>query len=269
MSQAKKAPFGISVCTIAFRERLLEYSLDLAAEVGFQGVEIWGREPHISEEYDKNRVLAATRMVHERGLTVPVFGSYLRVGATSTDDTFALKDALRIAAGLEAPVMRVWASDVGSDEADESLWARTIDEAGEAATRASKMGVRLAVEMHGNTLCDTGASTRRLLEAVGSDSLGANYQASSIQRSETALERMELVLPWVMHMHAQNYAPLVAGSDRMERVALADGVVDYGALFDMLRANDYEGAVSVEFCAANATDKRAAMAHDYRYLRGL
>ena len=89
------------------------------------------------------------------------------------------------------------------------------------------------------------------------------------ERDETALARMESVLPWVMHMHAQNYAPLVAGSDRMERVALADGVVEYGPLFDMLRANDYEGAVSVEFCAANATDKRAAMAHDYRYLRSL
>jgi len=266
---AKTRPFDISLCTIAFRERLLEYSLDLAAEVGFQGVEIWGREPHISEAYDKNRVLAAARMVRERSLRMLVFGSYLRLGATSTDDTFALKDALRIAAGLEAPVMRVWASDVGSADADESLWARTIDEAGEAASCAAKMGLRLAVEMHGNTLCDTGASTRRLLEAVGSDHLGANYQASSKQRDETALERMELVLPWVMHMHAQNYAPLQAGSDRVERVELADGIVEYGPLFDMLRANDYEGAMSVEFCAANATDKRAAMAHDYRYLRSL
>jgi len=269
VTEAKKRAFDISLCTIAFRERLLEYSLDLAAEVGFQGVEIWGREPHISEEYDKNRVLAAARMVRGRGLTVPVFGSYLRVGATSADDVFALKDALRIAAGLKAPVMRVWASDVGSAHADESLWARTIDEAGEAASCAAKMGVRLAVEMHGNTLCDTGASTRRLLEAVGSDSFGANYQASSQQRDATVLERMELVLPWIMHMHAQNYAPLQAGSDRVERVALADGVVEYGPLFDLLRANDYEGVVSVEFCAAHASDKRAAIARDYRYLRSL
>ncbi len=269
MTEANKRAFDISLCTIAFRERLLEYSLDLAAEVGFQGVEIWGREPHISAEYDKNRVNAAARMVRERGLTVPVFGSYLRVGATNTDDVFALKDALRIAAGLEVPVMRIWASDVGSADASESLWARTIDEAGEAAACAAKMGIRLAIEMHGNTLCDTGASTCRLLEAVRSDSLGANYQVSSKERDETALERMKLVLPWVMHMHAQNYAPLQEGSDRVERVALADGVVEYGPLFDLLRAHNYEGVVSVEFCAANATDKRAAIAHDYRYLRSL
>ena len=269
MTEAKKRAFDISVCTIAFRERLLEYSLDLASEVGFQGVEIWGREPHISEEYDKNRVMAAARMVRERGLRVTVFGSYLRLGATGADDDFALKDTLRIAAGLEAPVVRVWASDVSSADADESLWTRTIDEVGEAASCAAKMGVRLAVEMHGHTLCDTGASTRRLLEAVNSDSFGANYQVSSKQRDETDIERMELVLPWVMHMHAQNFAPLQEGSDRVERVALADGVVEYGPLFDLLRANGYEGAVSVEFCAANATDKRAAIAHDYRYLRSL
>ncbi|MCD6361511.1 MAG: sugar phosphate isomerase/epimerase [Armatimonadetes bacterium] len=247
----------------------MEYSLDLAAEVGFQGVEIWGREPHISEEYDKNRVAAAARMVRERGLTVSVFGSYLRLGATNDDDRVALKDVLQIAAGLGAPVVRVWASDVGSEEADEMVWARTIDECGEAAMRAAKMGLSLAVEMHGNTLCDTGASTRRLLEAVACDNFGANYQASSKKRAETPQERLELVLPWVLHMHAQNFAPLEKGSDRMERVALSEGAIEYKPLFDLLRANDYQGFVSVEFAPSNVADKREAVARDYRYLRSL
>lgn len=264
-----KQPFRIALCTIAFRERLLEYSLDLAAGVGFEGVEIWGREPHISEEYDKNRVAAAGRMVQERGLEVAVFGSYFRMGATSNDERLELKDVLQIAAGLGARVVRVWASDVGSDRADEATWARAIDEAGEAASRAAKMGLRLAVEMHSNTLCDTGASTKRFLEAVASDHLGANYQASSKPRAETALERLELVKPWVLHVHAQNYAPLEAGPDRMERVALADGVIEYQPLLDLLRGSGYEGYVSVEFSPSNVTDKREAIARDYLYLRSL
>ncbi|HUS80302.1 MAG TPA: sugar phosphate isomerase/epimerase family protein [Armatimonadota bacterium] len=269
MTEANPQPFNISLCTIAFRERLLEYSLDLAAEVGFQGVEIWGREPHISEEYDKNRVAAAARMVAERGLQVAVFGSYLKLGATNNDERVELKDVLRIAAGLGAPIVRVWASDVGSDEAEESLWSRTIDEAGEAASRAAKMGVTLAVEMHSNTLCDTGATTRRLLDAVNCPSFGANYQASSRQREETALERLEIVLPRVVHAHAQNYTPLEAGSDRVERVALSDGAIEYGPLLDLLRKSGYQGYISVEFAASNATDKREAIARDYHYLRGL
>lgn len=264
-----KQPFNIALCTIAFRERLLEYSLDLAAEIGFQGVEIWGREPHISEEYDRNRVAAAGRMVRERGLEVPVFGSYLRMGATNNDERVELKDVLQIAAGLGAQTVRVWASDVGSDQADEALWARTVAEAREAAARAAKMGLRLAVEMHSNTLCDTGATTRRFLEAVDSSNFGANYQASSRPREETALERLELVQPWVLHVHAQNYAPLEAGLDRMERVALCDGVIEYQPLVERLRENGYQGYISVEFSPSNVTDKREAIARDYHYLRSL
>jgi len=261
--------FNIALCTIAFRERLLEYSLDLAAEVGFQGVEVWGREPHISEEYDKNRVAAAGRMVSERGLKVAVFGSYLKFGATNDDERLELKDVLRIAAGLGAPIVRVWASDVGSDEADDALWRRTIDEAGEAASRAAKMGLTLAVEMHSKTLCDTGATTRRLLDAVNCPAFGANYQASSRHRDETALERLELALPRVVHMHAQNFVPLNAGSDRVERVGLADGIVEYGPLLGLLRKSGYEGFISVEFAPSAAADKREAIARDYHYLRSL
>lgn len=263
-----KQPFNIALCTIAFRERLLEYSLDLAAEVGFQGVEIWGREPHISEEYDKNRVAAAERMVRERGLEVPVFGSYLRMGATNNDPV-DLKAVLQMAVGLGAGIVRVWASDVGSDEADEALWERAVREAREAASRAAKMGLRLAVEMHGNTLCDTGASTRRFVEAVGEDSFGVNYQPSSRPRAETPLERLQLVQPWVMHVHAQNYAPIGTGLDRMERVALSDGVIDYAPLVELLRRGGYRGYLSVEFCPSNVTDKREAIARDYHFLRGL
>jgi len=269
VAEAKRQSFNISLCTIAFRERLLDYSLDLAAEAGFQGIEIWGREPHISEEYDKNRVLAAARMVQERDLVVPVFGSYLRFGATGNDEHVVLKDALQIAAGLGAPIVRVWASDVGSAEATESIWQRTIDEAGEAAARASKMGLSLAVEMHGNSLADTGASARRLLDAVSADNFGVNFQPSSKQRDETVLERMERVLPSVMHVHAQNYAPLEPGSDRVERVALSEGSVDYAPLFGLLRDSGYEGFASVEFCASGNPDKREAITRDYQYLRSL
>lgn len=248
---------------------MLEYSLDLAAEIGFQGVEIWGREPHISEEYDRNRVAAAGRMVRERGLEVPVFGSYLRMGATNNDDPVDLKAVLQIAVGLGARTVRVWASDVGSDQADQALWDRAVAEAREAAARAANMGLRLAVEMHGNTLCDTGASTRRFVEAVGAENFGVNFQPSSRPRPESVLERLELVQPWVLHVHAQNFAPVGSSPDRVERVALAQGVVDYAAVVDQLRKSGYQGYLAVEFCPSNATDKREAIARDYHFLRGL
>lgn len=256
-----------ALCTIAFRERLLEYSLDIASEAGLDGVEIWGREPHISEEYDSNRVAAARRMVAERGLEVAVFGSYLRFGAVETE-SMPLRDVLQIAAGLEAPIIRVWASDLGSEEADEEIWHDTVVQCREAACAAKKMGMRLAVEMHTNTLADTAESARRLVEEVDCENFGLNFQALP-RIDDDAVRRLEHVLPWVYHLHAQNYAPLDGNPGKLERVALADGVIDYAPLIRRLYTNGYDGYVAVEFGPSNANDKREAVLRDCRYLQSI
>jgi len=60
----------LGVCTIAFREKLLRVALTIAQQIGFDGVEIWGREPHISESCDDRRVRAARKTVEWRGLEV-------------------------------------------------------------------------------------------------------------------------------------------------------------------------------------------------------
>jgi sugar phosphate isomerase/epimerase len=258
---------GIALCSIAFRERLLEYSLDLACEAGIEGVEIWGREPHISEEYDANRVAAARKMVTDRGLEVAVFGSYLRLGAVDTD-SMPLRDVLQIAAGLDVPLVRIWASDVGSEEADDEVWKRTVEESREAACAAKKMGLRLAVEMHTNTLADTATSARRLVEDVSRDNFGLNYQALPDLEAD-ALKRLEKVLPYVFHFHAQNYAALDGDDDKIERASLAEGVIDYAPLMHVLGEDEYEGYVAVEFSPSNVDDKRAAVLRDCIYLQNI
>ena len=256
-----------ALCTIAFRERLLEYSLDIASEAGLDGVEIWGREPHISEEYDGNRVAAARKMVEERGLKVAVFGSYLRFGSVETK-SMPLRDTLQIAAGLDAPIIRVWASDVGSEEADEEIWHDTVIQCREAAHAARKMGIQMAVEMHTNTLADTAESARRLVEKVDCDSFGLNYQALP-SLDDDAMARLEKVLPWVIHLHAQNYAPLDGKQGKLERVALDLGVIEYEPLLTKLYSNGYDGYVAVEFGPSNAANKRDAVLRDCRYLQGI
>jgi 3-dehydroshikimate dehydratase len=256
-----------ALCTIAFRERLLEYSLDIACESSLDGVEIWGREPHISEEYDANRVAAARKMVHDRGLEVAVFGSYLRPGAVETE-SMPLRDVLQIAAGLEAPIVRVWASDVGSDEADDEVWSNTIERCREASVAAERMGMSLAAEMHSNTLADTAESAKRLVEEVGRDNFGLNYQPLA-RLDDNALGRLEAVLPWVIHMHAQNYAALGNGAAKLERASLAEGVIDYAPLIERLRRHGYAGYVAVEFSPSNVADKRAAVLRDCMFLQNL
>jgi len=261
----------IALCTIAFRERLLEDALDMAAQLGFPGVELWGREPHVSENYDYNRTRLVRKMCEERGLEIAALGSYVRFGTTrKNSDAAPLVDTLQTARTLRTPIVRVWASDVPSDQADEKLWKQVIAEARDAAERSKGLGITLAVEMHDDTLADTADSALRLVEEVECDNFRLNFQPSAWQRDEDVLQRLEKVLPYVVHCHAQNFSKLATGEfDGFKRAPLRDGLLDYRAIIDKLLSAGYTGWISVEFSPVEGDGKMKALADDLAFLREL
>lgn len=261
---------SILLCTIACRDRLLEHALDIARDAAFDGVEIWGREPHMPDEFDENRMRAARKLLDAKGVLPYVLGSYLRFGTTRLDGDVELNDVLHIARWLRTPLVRVWASDVGSRDATPELWQRTVSEAQEACERAAKLDMTLVVEMHDATLADTAASARRLIEEVGRDNFRLNFQVASHDDGQSPEQRLEAVLPWVSHVHAQNYAAVPAHeSEPVRRVALSAGFANYPVLIGMLKDAGYQGSIAVEFAHDEAGDKQAALVEDLRFLRSI
>jgi 3-dehydroshikimate dehydratase len=259
----------VCLCTISYRERLLDVALDAAARLGFQAVELWGREPHVSEEYDESRLRGIRAMAEERDLSIPVLGSYHYFGRTNhREDSVSLVDTLHTAHGLHTPIVRVWASDVGSAKASETVWKTTVAEAREACERAHKMDVVFAAEMHGDTLADTGASALRLVEEVDRPNFRLNYQVAARPDEEDALQRLELVLPYIVHVHCQNFVA-TNGDPGYKRVQMDEGYVDYRALLARLRKSGYDGHVAVEFAADEGDGKEASLQRDLEFLSSL
>jgi 3-dehydroshikimate dehydratase len=261
-----------ALCTISHRERLLEYVLDLARDLGFEAVEIWGREPHINEKFDENRTQAACRMLEERHLNIAALGSYVVFGPVRTrpEELVELEDVLHTARCLHSPLVRVWASDVGSAEASKTGWDRTVGEIRDACDRAQRLGIILAAEMHDDTLADTGESAARLLEAVDRDNFRMNFQVSDRVRTETPLQRLNAVLPRVVHLHIQNYCQLTNGEgERVRRAAISEGLVDWGPLLERLVEKKYPGYYALEFAAREGEGKRESLAQDLSYLKSL
>lgn len=259
----------VCLCTISYREKLLDVALEAAARVGFRAVELWGREPHVSEEYDESRLRGVRAMAEECGLRIPVLGSYLYFGKTvHREDAITLVDTLHTAHGLHTPIVRVWASDIGSARATDEVWEKTIAEARQACDRATKMNVVFAAEMHDDTLADTGASAKRLVEEVDRPNFRLNYQAAARPGTEDALARLELVLPYVVHVHCQNFMP-AASDPGYKRVQLDSGYVDYRTLAERLRQASYAGHLAVEFAAAEGDGKEASLRRDLEFLSSL
>jgi sugar phosphate isomerase/epimerase len=257
----------VCLCTISYREKLLEVALEAAARVGFGAVELWGREPHVSEEYDESRIRGVRQMLAERSLSVPVFGSYLYFGRTAhKEDGVSLVDTLHTAHGLKTPIVRVWASDVASAKATPEIWATTVAETQEACDRAAKMNVMFAAEMHDGTLADTGPTARRLVEEVDRANFRLNFQIST-DFGEDQYARLETVLPYVVHVHCQNFVP--GHGEAYRRVQLADGFVDYQRLLDRLKQSGYSGHLGVEFAAEEGEGKEASLKRDLEFLAAL
>lgn len=269
-SQPESAALKILLCTIAFRDKLLDYSLDVARKVGFDGVEIWGREPHVAEKFDENRMRATRKLLDSRGVIPYVLGSYLRFGRTRNELDVQLGDTLHVARWLKTPLIRVWASDVGSAQASAQTWKQTVAEAQDACDRAAKLNMTLAVEMHVGTLADTADASVRLVEAVDRPNFGLNFQIASVRDGDSAERRLSKVLPYVVHVHAQNYAEIPAHpADPLRRVPLSSGVASYPTLIRTLREAGYSGHVAVEFAYAEGPDKVNALAEDLHFLRTL
>jgi 3-dehydroshikimate dehydratase len=237
----------------------------------FQGVEMWGREPHVGEVYDYNRARLCRRMCEERGLEVAALGSYLRFGVTKrSTETGSLLDTLNTAHTLRAPIIRVWASDVASDKADAALWQRVVAEARDAAHRSRKLEVVLAVEMHDETLADTSASALRLVEEVACDNFRLNYQPTGRPGAEDNVARLKAVFDHVVHVHAQSFQPgPLPNGEGPRRAGLRDGVVDFPAIVQVLLRRGYSGWLALEFAAVEGNGKCQALARDLTYLREL
>ena len=272
MTQPHHAPFKVILSTIAYRERLLDDALEAAHKLGFEGIELWGREPHLSERYDESRVRAARKMIQAKELTVPVLGSYLRMGATAapSDETIELHDTLHIARQLKTEMVRVWMSDISAAKATPKVWEKAITEARHACDCAAKLGLCLVAELHDNTLLNTSDNAIRAVNEIERDNFRLTYTAGSRADGEDAEVRLCKVLPYVAHVHARNFAALSPRSEVPPiRAPLGQGLVDYARLAARLRSAGYDGYIAIEYAHKDGDAKRTCLAADLEYLRGL
>jgi sugar phosphate isomerase/epimerase len=232
------------ITTIALRRYDVFHSLDLAAEVGLSGVELWGKPPHTPEEFDEDYLRRVRDRARSNGLKVHMFGSYVR--PVLPDFAEKSESALKAAKILGARRIRVWAGNKEPKEADAELWTLVSDSLREFALRAEDQGMTLAVEMHGGTLAATPEGSLRLLETVAAPNLKLNFQV--VDYADPDLDRtVAMIGDHVVNVHAQNYRPSSIDKDKMELCLISEGVVDYDHLAALLVSRGFKGFFEVEF----------------------
>jgi len=177
-----------------------------------EGIE-WGGDIHVP-----HGDLAAARQVAaltlEAGLRIAAYGSYYRLG--EAPDSF--DRVLATAVALQAPIIRVWAGRMGSNEATPELRARVVDDARRVAELASQAGLRVTSEWHGGTLTDTRESAAAFLAAVQHDNFRTYWQPRGHLPFSDCLRDLEAALPRLAGLHVFQWDPRTKA-----RLPLQDG----------------------------------------------
>ena len=255
------------LCTIAFQDRPLDEVLELAAQVGFDGVEPWGKPDHLPLSRTDDQVRAVRDKIESLGLEASHYGCYVRLG-DGQDPVEKNKDmdrVIRITGLLGTRIARIWAGTKDSEDLDEQDWRLMVEDGKRFCARAEEAGILLAMEMHSRSVTNRAAATLELIERVGSPALKANYQAIFGPEGEDFYERARIVGPHVVMVHAQNSRQGYRGQCLIE-----EGDLDFQKLYAVLKGFGFDGYFEVEFVRGDTYEKKVeSLKADCTYLKSI
>src|SRR5262249_24978238 len=244
--------------------------LERAARLGYGGVMLAGKRPHLSPldatPGQLEQIKGALARTGLRCEAVAGYTDFAGGGASEvpyTEMQVAYVESLaRLAAALGCRVVRVFTAYESPAQAAGALWPRVVAALRECCDRAAGHGVTLAVQNHH----DLAVHTRALLELladVGRPNCKLGFDAwSPALRGEDLYEAARLAAPHaVLTTNADyvclprfryepalvNYRPALP--DLVRAVPFGQGFIDYPAFFRGLREGGFDGVGAYEMCA--------------------
>lgn len=273
----------------AFSGSLIDYSIHeamkVAAGLGFDGIEIASREPHLSPESSLPRVREMRSIAEGHGLEIPALAGYMGHFSTSGDAECAVAydqflGLLERAVELEADMIRIFQGGPNAFLAEDYHYAKAAYWIRRCAAEARAAGKRIVLEIHNQSLVETADSGLRLLDMIGEEHVGLIHDAGNMYITDTEFgeESIRQLGSRLFHVHikdekriGQGEAPGTFknvtrhGEEFFLQCRLGEGEVDHSGLLRGLREQGYKGWLTLE-CAAPYPPKER-LAYDLRIIR--
>ena len=267
----RTALFTVSFAGLWGQDRLtLEQSIDVAAELGYDGVEIMGKRPHLSVlDYQVDDCQRLRDRAERSGLRVAAIAGYTDFtgGARAAEVPFGemqvsyVAELARRAAPLGCDLVRVFTSYEHDAAGFPTQWRQTVDALRACCDRAAEFGVQIGLQNHHDLAVDTKTYVELLAE-VDRPNLTPMYDCwSPYLRGENVAagaarlaKRMRfttmadyVVLPrWKYLPDLVNYE---AQPPAVLAVKMGEGELPYESFLSTLQAQGYDGWVSYEMCS--------------------
>lgn len=231
------------LCSIACKTGnwTVDRIIDTAAELGFDGIELWG---NFLTDLDEPRLKRVREHCEAKGLEVPLISPYMGFFDLSRSNHHEMvaecEKFLKIAQTMDVPTVRSFAGfvcEISAATADEATWAYAINGFAEYAALAEKYDVDIAIETHDESLVDSIAGIEKLFKGVPSHRLKINFQIDNLPKtSNMALtEIWQRLSDRVVHMHYHASKNPVKQEQTKE-------------IFRCMKRDGWNGFISIEYC---------------------
>ena len=250
----------------------LEDLARIAADAGYDALCM--RASVVGVHSAAGRAARVRRTVAEQGLTISMITADFPVPENSAEGPLSLRGitpSLDLAEALGADLIRICMKT----EED-------IVHAQRAADEARERGIRLAHQSHTRSLFETVDGSVAVLKAVGRPNFGIIYEPANLALCGQAYGEATLraFQPWLFNVYMQNHTPEPDGLQPMEtwtrgtvmstlRPLDAPGGIDFGAIFEGLRAIGYNGSVTMHQAFGGDMTPEEATRRTAAFLGGL
>jgi len=268
----KLALFSVSYAGFWGQDALgLDAFLRKAKALGYDGVELMGKRPHLSPlDVTPERAAELAALAGELGIEVACVAAYTNFTAGLESAEVPLVDIqaqyveslARLASALGCGLVRVFTGYESDRAPFGQLWARCVEGLQACCDRAAPLGVTIGVQNHH----DMGVHTDAFLELLGDvdrpncramfdawspalrgeDLYAAAKKAARLTVYTTAADYVRL--PRFRYQpQLVNYAP--AEPPAVRAVPMGEGFIDYAAFFKGLRDGGCDGWAAYEMCS--------------------
>ena len=251
----------------------IETVLETAAQLGFDGVMLMAKRPHVSPlDYSSDDCNWLKERIEELGLEIACLAGYVDFTAgierpmapMSEINAVYIRELARLAHDLGASMIRVFTGLERGGVVFDKHWETCIQGLKLAANQAAGFGVTLAVQNHHDVAVHHD-SLKWLLEEVDEPNCKAAFDAWAPAlhglEGEEMKEAVRIMSPFIVHTTAADYARLpryiyeptrvnfIHQQDDIRAVPMGTGFVDYSSFFSALQETGYQGWIAYEMCA--------------------
>ena len=248
----------------------LDAFLDKAAVLGYRGVMLMAKRPHLSllDHGPKERARLRSRL-EKNGLGTVCIAGYNNFTADLEHGDIPhreiqihhVTELARLAHDLGGNLVRIFTGYETAAASYSAQWQVVIDALRECARRAAEFGVTIGVQNHHDLAAGTEA-LRQLIRTVGEANCQAMFDAwAPALHGDDLNASARMMGSLTVHTTVANYCrlrrfhydPAIINYQpqvpALQAVPIDEGFIDYGAFLRALCADGFTGSVAYEICS--------------------